>query len=195
MGNIKHGRKFKYRQWKKDISIRIRTYMCIYIILYFLMFLLWAFQDAHTAIIICWAPQSWKYPHDISLKLVAIEQPPSCADAIHSCSAWWESDKRTRLPITLLHKVFTSRTLSSAIDIDSSPPSAAYMCQWIGTVLVQVMAFHLFRCNPMLGYCQWDTPGINFSEILISKSIYKTFYSRKAFTNIIREMVAILSRG
>ena len=53
------------------------------------------------------------------------------------------------------------------------PPSAAYMHQWIGLALVQIMACHLFGgkplSEPMLGYCQLDTYdlGTNSSEILI----------------------------
>ena len=52
-----------------------------------------------------------------------------------------------------------------------SPPSAAYMCQSIGLALVQIMACRLFGAKPlskpMLGYCQLDPWGTNFSEILI----------------------------
>ena len=44
--------------------------------------------------------------------------------------------------------------------LNSSPPSAAYMCQWIGSALVQIMACRLFSTKPlskpMLGYCQLD---------------------------------------
>ena len=44
--------------------------------------------------------------------------------------------------------------------LSSSPPSAAYMCQWIGSALVQIMAWCLFGTKPlskpMLGYCQSD---------------------------------------
>ena len=43
---------------------------------------------------------------------------------------------------------------------NSSPPSDIYMCQWIGLVLVQIMACRLFGAKPlsepMLGYCQLD---------------------------------------
>ena len=45
--------------------------------------------------------------------------------------------------------------------LNSSPPSAAYMCQWIGSALVQIMAWSLFGAKPlskpMLRYCQLDT--------------------------------------
>ena len=43
---------------------------------------------------------------------------------------------------------------------NSSPPSAAYMPQWVGSALVQIMACRLFDAKPlskpMLGYCQLD---------------------------------------
>ena len=43
---------------------------------------------------------------------------------------------------------------------NSSPPSAAYMRQWTGSGLVQIMACHLFGAKPlsklMLVYCQLD---------------------------------------
>ena len=43
---------------------------------------------------------------------------------------------------------------------NSSPPSAAYMRQWIGSALVQIMACRLIGTKPlskpMLGYCQLD---------------------------------------
>ena len=44
--------------------------------------------------------------------------------------------------------------------LKSSNPSAAYMCQWIGSASVQIMAFRLFGAKPlskpMLVYCQLD---------------------------------------
>ena len=45
--------------------------------------------------------------------------------------------------------------------VNSSPPSAAYMCQWTGSALVQVMACRLFGAKllpePKLVYCQLDS--------------------------------------
>ena len=53
----------------------------------------------------------------------------------------------------------------------SSPPSAAYMCQWIRSALVYIMGCRLFNAKPlskpMLGYCQLDPLEKNFSEIFI----------------------------
>ena len=46
------------------------------------------------------------------------------------------------------------------LHINSSPPSAAYMHQWTGSALVQIMACLLFinkpLPGPMLPYCQLD---------------------------------------
>ena len=48
--------------------------------------------------------------------------------------------------------------ISQRVNIDSSPPSAADMRQWIGTALVQVMVCRLFGAKPLpepvLTYCQ-----------------------------------------
>ena len=48
--------------------------------------------------------------------------------------------------------------LNKLSQIKSSPPSAAYMHQWIGSALVQIMACHLFGAEPLskpiLGYFQ-----------------------------------------
>ena len=61
----------------------------------------------------------------------------------------------------------------------SSPPSAAYMRQWIKSALVQITACRLFGAKPlskpMLDYFQLD-PCTNFSEILIK---IQNFHSRK----------------
>ena len=48
--------------------------------------------------------------------------------------------------------------------INSSPPSAASLSQWIWSALVQTMAYHLFGARPLikpiLGYCQLDPKEI-----------------------------------
>ena len=64
--------------------------------------------------------------------------------------------------------------------INSSAPRAAYMHQWIGSALVQIMACRLFSTKPLskprLVYFQLD-PQEQTSEKFLSK--YKTFHSRK----------------
>ena len=75
----------------------------------------------------------------------------------------------------------------------SSPPNAAYMRQWIGSVLSQVMACRLSDTKPlsksMLVYGQLDKLQWNFNQNT------KLSIHEKASENIICEMVAILSRG
>ena len=78
----------------------------------------------------------------------------------------------------------------------SSPPSAAYIRQWIGSALVQIMACHLTGgkplSEPMLTYCQWD-PEEQTSVKFECK--YKTFHSWKCTLNVVCEMAAIFTRG
>ena len=70
------------------------------------------------------------------------------------------------------------------IVINSYPPSAAYMRQWTGSALVQVMACHLFGAKPfpepMLAYCQldsWEQISLKF------ESEFYHFHSRKCIWN------------
>ena len=55
--------------------------------------------------------------------------------------------------------------------LNESFPSATYMCQWTGSVLLQVMACRLFGAKPLpepiMTYSQMDPLGINFREIKI----------------------------
>ena len=53
--------------------------------------------------------------------------------------------------------------------INSSPPSAAYMRQWIKSALVDIIAYRLFGTKPLskplLGYCQldpWEQTSVKF---------------------------------
>ena len=72
----------------------------------------------------------------------------------------------------------------SITGINSSTPSAAYMCQWIGSALVQIMACRLFGAKPlsksMLVYCQLE-PKEQISVKFQSKC--KTFHSWKCVRN------------
>ena len=63
--------------------------------------------------------------------------------------------------ITKRRVSYHNTVLANWIDfINSFPPSAAYMRQWIWSTLVQIMACRLFGakplCKSMLGYCQLD---------------------------------------
>ena len=68
--------------------------------------------------------------------------------------------------------------------INSSPRSAAYMRQGVGSALVQVMDCHLFRAKPlqkpMLTYCQLDSR--EQIPVKFELEIYH-FHSRKCIWN------------
>ena len=79
---------------------------------------------------------------------------------------------------------------------NSSLPGAAYMRQWTGSALVQIMACRLFGAKPlsepMLKYCQLDlTNKLQWN----SNRNTKFFIQENAFENVVCEMAAILSRG
>ena len=75
-------------------------------------------------------------------------------------------------------------TLINTLDINSSHPSAAYMRQWTGSALVQVMACRLFGAKllpePMLAYCQLDS----WEQISVKLEWeFFHFHSRKCIGN------------
>ena len=100
----------------------------------------------------------------------------------------------TRASVTTV--LTTHPCVSRCLRVNSSPPSAAYMRQCIGSALVQIMACHLFGTKPlskpMLGYChpklrnklQW-----NFNQNT------KLLINEIAFENIVCKMTTIFSRG
>ena len=60
-------------------------------------------------------------------------------------------------PLSIGAIICQSLLVTDPMDFNSSPPSAAYMCQWIRSALVQIMARRLFGAQPsykpMPGYC------------------------------------------
>ena len=68
----------------------------------------------------------------------------------------------------------------SITPLKSSPPSDAYMWQWIGSALVQIMACRLLVTKPlsksMLCYCQLDHQEQSSVKF---ESQWRTFHSRK----------------
>ena len=97
----------------------------------------------------------------------------------------WSSDELTMMSGYKHSPVMSARwhahffVVKSSV-FNSSPPSAAYMCQWIGSTLVQIMACHLFCAKPlskpMLVYCQLDP----YKQISVKfQSKYKSFRWRK----------------
>ena len=73
-------------------------------------------------------------------------------------------------------RVFKNGTIIT----NSSPPSPAYMCQWTGSALVQIMACPLFGDKPLseiiLIYCQSGSFQLNFyhnSYIFIQENVFE----------------------
>ena len=82
--------------------------------------------------------------------------------------------------IDLCFYLLLTQTQISVNAVNSSLPSAAYMRQWIGSALVQIMGCRLFGAeplsNPVLVYCQfdpWEQISVKFW------SCCKTFHSQK----------------
>ena len=106
-------------------------------------------------------------------------QNSSTPDIIHHVKCAWI------WPITCLCQwasVFFIHPAFIYCLLNSSPPSAAYRCQWIMSALIQIMACRLFGAKPLpkptLGYCQLE-PYEQTSVTCLSK--YKNFNSRKCF--------------
>ena len=95
-------------------------------------------------------------------------------------------------PCVLLHMIrnctapFATHGLIFHTNICLNPrPRAAYMRQWTGSSLFQIMASRLFGANPL----SIGPLGTNFSEIL------KLFIHEDAFDNIVCKMAAIFFQG
>ena len=96
-------------------------------------------------------------------------------------------------PILLINVVWV-RVLPHDADtfhftFNSSPPRAAYMCQWLGSALVQKMACRLLNQCWVIINRTLRNKLRNFSK----KSNF--FVQENAFENFVCEMTAILSKG
>ena len=79
--------------------------------------------------------------------------------------------------------------------VHSNPPSPAYMRQWTGSALVQVMACRLFGAKPlpepMLAYCQLDS----WEKFRWNSNRNSTIsIQENAFENVVRNLTTIFSR-
>ena len=85
---------------------------------------------------------------------------------------------------------------AESICMNSSPPSAAYMRQWIGSALVQIMACRLSAPSHYLNQC-WIIVNWTFGDRLQWNFDKNTnfFIHKNASENIVCKMVSILSRG
>ena len=98
--------------------------------------------------------------------------------------------------MTWLDPVLCQYSVPRPLWVNSSPPSAAYMRQWTGPSLVQVMACRLFDAEPlpeqMLIYCQldpWEQVSVKFNQNFCLS------YKKMHFKMPSAKMAAILSRG
>ena len=106
----------------------------------------------------------------------------------------WHSSEISKPSITKVSLKSTSIKFHSNLPgANSSPPSAAYTRQWIGSALVQIMACRLFGAKPlsepMLGNCQLDPWEQN------PVKIQSKFLQENALENAVCKTAAILSRG
>ena len=85
--------------------------------------------------------------------------------------------------------------LSQCQCVKPSPLSAAYMCQWMESALVQIMACHLFGTKPlskpMLGYCQLELNSLQWNFIKLQNLSFAKIHLKMWSAR----MAAILSRG
>ena len=108
------------------------------------------------------------------------------------------AERQSQLPKYLLSR---SRVCTT-INVNSSPHSAAYVCRWIGSALLQIMVCRLFGTKPLSGqtfrYSQKLSPG---PLVYRNKLQWNFNQNRKFFIHgnaseyIVCEMAAILSRG
>ena len=113
-----------------------------------------------------------------------LDIPRSSAGALSSVvwKQWTAGSGKLNQWFSTQYKIIVWRSLLLTWQscINSSSPSAAYMCQWTGSSLAQVMACHLFSAKPlpepMLVYCQldsWEQVSLKF------ESEFYHFHSRK----------------
>ena len=80
--------------------------------------------------------------------------------------------------------------------VNSSPPSAAYMLQWIRSALVQIMACHLFSTKPYNLNQYWVIVNWTLRNKLQWNFNQNTkFFIHKNASGNVCKMAAVLSRG
>ena len=131
--------------------------------------------------VICWRCANVSY--DVGPTLV---QHFSASWAVYAQKEFW-----------LTHCDHIDAYMPPAFPINSSPPSDAYMRQWIGSALVQIMACCLFGTKLLFKPMQGSIVNWNIRNKLqwnLNQNT-KNFIHENASENTIYEIVAILSRG
>ena len=89
--------------------------------------------------------------------------------------------------------IYASRRSGTNTVFNPSPPTSAYMLQWIWSALVQIMARRLFRAMA-LSKPIWDIITWTLRQWNLNLNT-KLFIRENAPENIVCKMAAILSRG
>ena len=86
-----------------------------------------------------------------------LSEPETFLSGSYSFITVWKALQHIVCCLQRNHATTQLHFLWKVLQLNSSPPSAAYMCQWIRPALVQIMACCLFGSKPlsklMLEYC------------------------------------------
>ena len=85
----------------------------------------------------------------ILLKYVHVGQVSNLSTLIHIMACQWRADTLLSKQIMAFYAGAYVPFGSASVKLDSSPPSAAYMRQWTGSALVQIMACRLLGAKPL----------------------------------------------
>ena len=119
----------------------------------------------------------------------------------------WNMFTRWRWLTYLVHKTdyayspFKNPRELTGERVNSFPPGAPYMCQWIGSALVHIMACHLFGTKPLSEPNKFNQYSVIVNWTPRNKLQWnfnqntKLFIHKNASENIVCEMAAIFSRG
>ena len=126
----------------------------------------------------------WMPEDHIDGKLTLVHIMAWCCQATghYPCPTWW----RSMSPYDVTRPQW----------VNSSPPSVAYMCQWTGSALVQVMACRLFSAKPspepILAYYQFfGQKNVNEIRFEIQNSSFLKMHLKMSSA----KLAAISSRG
>ena len=140
-------------------------------------------------------------------------QKRNCGSKYEDVNIFWEDQWLYKYPQSWFFYLFISQCVQTGMAMwvvihnsaepnshsqtNSSPPGAAYNCQWTGSSLVQVMACFLLGTKPLseplLAYFQLNSWEHIFSEIWIW--ILKFSFKKMLLKMLSAKLAAILSRG
>ena len=89
----------------------------------------------------------------------------------------------------------TNRWVNGHLGLDLSLPIAAYIRQWIGSVVVQIMACRLSGAKPLSGPILVIINWTLKNKFHLNIKVHCFFIKKNVLQYIVHEMAAILSRG